>query len=338
MVAVLSGRWQQGRSGTARRAAIAALALGGAAIALPGSAAAPSGEGAMSHARPALAVHLPETVDSWSRPAPLRRIEAAGIFDYMDGAGELYLAYRFDHLDVAEYASPEWGEILVELYWIRTSDDAYGLLSGDWGGEPVALKEPALDLGPRALYGAGLLRIWSDDLYARVLATRESEPARRAVLALGRAIVAGRRDPPPPRLATSLPQTAAKLTLRPDSVCFLRSHLVLNSAYFVSQRDILSLGPNVEAVTARYGNARLVLVRYPETRAACFALEKFRTAYLPETPAGATGSAKIEDGWAGFGLSGRGLALAFEAPDRDTAASLITAAVKAIETLEASHE
>ena len=254
----------RGDRAPARRAVIAALALGGAAIALPGSAAAPSGEGAMSHARPALAVHLPETVDGWSRPAPLRRIEAAGIFDYMDGAGELYLAYRFDHLDVAEYASPERGEILVELYWMRTSDDAYGLLSGDWGGEPVALKEPAPDPGPRALYGAGLLRLWSDDLYARVLATRESEAARRAVLALGRAIVAGRRDPPPPRLATSLPQTAAELTLRPDSVCFLRSHLVLNSAYFVSQRDILNLGPNVEAVTARYGNARLVLVRYPE--------------------------------------------------------------------------
>jgi len=350
MVAGLSGRWQQGRSGTGRRAVIAALALGGAAIALAGPAAAPSGEGAMSHTRQAPAgspappearaatLSLPETVDGWSRPTALRRIEAAGIFDYMDGAGELYVAYRFDHLDVTEYASPDQGEILVELYWMQTSDDAYGLLSGDWGGEPVALKEPVPAPGPRALYGAGLLRIWSDDLYARVLATRESDAARRAVLALGRAIVTGRRDPPPPHLATSLPQTAAELTLRPDSVCFLRSHLVLNSAYFVSQRDILSLGPSVEAVAARYGNARLVLVRYPHARAARLALEKFRTAYLPETRAGATGSAKIEDGWAGFGLSGRGLALAFEAPDRETAASLIAAAVQAIETLEASHE
>jgi hypothetical protein len=298
----------------------------------------PSGEETVPHARPAPTVHLPETVDGWSRSAPLRRIEAAGIFDYMDGAGELYLAYRFDRLDVAEYASPEGGEILVELYWMRTSDDAYGLLSGDWGGEPVALTEPAPGPGPRALYGAGLLRLWSDDLYARVLATRESEAARRAVLALGRVIVAGRRDPPPPRLATSLPNAAAKLTLRPDSVCFLRSHLVLNSAYYVSQRDILNLGPNVEAVTARYGNARLVLVRYPDARASRLALEKFRTAYLPESQAGASGSAKIEDGWTGFGLTGRGLALVFEAPDREAASSLIAAAVRAIETLEAPHE
>ena len=107
------------------------------------------------------------------------------------------------------------------------------------------------------------------------------------MLALGRAIVTGRRDPPPPRLATSLPQTAAELTLRPDSVCFLRSHLVLNSVYFVSQKDILNLGPNVEAVTARYGNARLLLVRYPECGAPLASRSSsFRTAYLPEAPAG----------------------------------------------------
>jgi hypothetical protein len=317
---------------------MAALVLGSTAIALPGSAVAPGGEGTMAHARPAPTVHLPETVEGWSRPAPWRRIEAGGIFDYMDGAGELYLAYRFDHLDVAEYASPDAGEILVELYWMGTSDDAYGLLSGDWGGESVALTEPAPSPGPRALYGAGLLRLWSDDLYARVFATRESEAARRAVLALGRAIVSGRRDQPPPRLATLLPHTAAELTLRTNSVCFFRSHLVLNSAYFLSQRDLLNLGPNVAAVTARYGNNRLVLVRYPDARAARLALEKFRAAYLPEAPAGASGSAKIEDGWAGFGLSGRGLALAFEAPDRGTAASLVAAAVREIETLEASHE
>jgi hypothetical protein len=324
--------------------------LAGTALARAGVAATLTGGGPMQHEHPVLAVppappkataatvDLPQIVDGWSRPAGLRRIEAAGIFDYMDGAGELYLAYRFGHLDVAEYASPDQGDILVELYWMRTSNDAYGLLSGDWGGEPVALKDHEPASGPRALYGAGLLRIWSDDLYARVLATRESEASRRAVLALGRAIVAGRPDPPPPPLATSLPQSAGGLTLRRDSVCFLRSHLVLNSVYFVCRKDILKLGPSVEAVAARYGTARLLLVLYPDARAARLALKRFRPVYLPETDAGAAGLARIEDGWAAFGLSGRGLALVFEAPDRETATSLIAAAVQTIATLEASHE
>ena len=327
----------------------ASLVMAGTVLARAGVAATVTGEGAMHHQHPAPAVpaapsqaaatvNLPATADAWRRPEALRRIEAAGIFEYMDGAGELYLAYRFDHLDVVEYASPADGEILVELYWMRTSDDAYGLLSGDWGGEPVVLKEAVPPGGPRALYGAGLLRIWSGDLYARVMATRESETSRAAVLAIGRAIAAGRTDPPPPRLVTHLPQTAAALTLRPDSVCFLRSHLVLNSVYFVSQKDILNLGPNAEAVTARYGKARLLLVRYPDAGAARAALERFRTAYLPEAGTGEGGAARIEDGWTGFCLSGRSLVVVFEAADPEAATSLIATGVQTLETLEANHE
>ena len=324
--------------------------LAGTVLAQRGVAATVTGEAAMHHQHPAPAVsaapsqaasatlNLPEVVGAWRRPEAPRRIEAAGIFEYMDGAGELYLAYRFDHLDVVEYASPADSEILVEMYWMRTSDDAYGLLSGDLGGEPVVLKEALPPGGLRALYGAGLLRIWSGDLYARVMATRESETSRAAVLAIGRAIAAGRTDPPPPRLVTHLPQTAAALTLRPDSVCFLRSHLVLNSVYFVSQKDILNLGPNAEAVTARYGKARLLLVRYPDAGAARAALERFRTAYLPEAGTGEGGAARIEDGWTGFCLSGRSLVVVFEAADPEAATSLIATGVQTLETLEANHE
>jgi hypothetical protein len=294
------------------------------------------GSGDTAAGRESATVNLPETVGDWTRTAAPRRIDAAGIFDYMDGAGELYLAYRFGHLDVAEYASPDGGDILVELYWMGTSDDAYGLLSGDWGGDPVALagSPPA---PPRALYGAGLLRIWSADLYARVMATRESGASRDAVLALGRVIVAGRSAPAPPRLASALPEVVAGTALRPDTVCFFRSHLVLNSAYFLAQRDILGLGPSVAAVTARYGTARVVLVLYPDANAARVALGQFRKAYLPEAPAGEGGLLRIESGWSGFRLTGRGLALVFDAPGREAADALLASGTKVLETVEGSH-
>jgi hypothetical protein len=295
------------------------------------------------------ALRLPLSLAGWTRPAAIRRVEPGAIFEYMDGAGELYLAYRFDHLEVVEYASNDQGEILVELYWMKSSDDAYGLLSGDWGGEPISLKGPPAAGRPRALYGAGLLRIWSDGLYARVLASHESEATRRAVLALGRAMVAGRSDPPAPRLVTGLPRTIAEgFVLRGDTVCFLRSHLVLNSAYFVSQQNILSLDRTVDAVTARYGRrspdparrpVRLMLVRYPDPEVARNALARFREAYLPETrsdPSAAISAlARIEDGWAGYRMAGRGLAIVFEAPDREEAATFLAAGVQTLENLEA---
>src|SRR5450756_3196495 len=49
------------------------------------------------------AMNLPKQAGAWSRPETPRRITAQTIFDYMDGAGELYVGYRFGHLDVYEY-------------------------------------------------------------------------------------------------------------------------------------------------------------------------------------------------------------------------------------------
>jgi len=154
-------------------------------------------EGAMHHERqasveepgrpPAVATTeaLPAAIGAWTRAGEAKRVGAGAIFDYMDGAGELYLAYRFDHLEVVEYRAGEGDEILVELYRMRGADDAFGLLSGDWGGEPVALGPAAPDGRPRALYGAGLLRLAAGGTYARVMATRETPASREAVLALG---------------------------------------------------------------------------------------------------------------------------------------------------------
>ena len=89
-------------------------------------------------------INLPKSVGPWIRPDSARVINSKNIFDYMNGAGELYLGYRFDHLEVYEYSASGQDNILVELYFMDTSDDAFGLLSLDWGGEPVSLSQSKL--------------------------------------------------------------------------------------------------------------------------------------------------------------------------------------------------
>jgi hypothetical protein len=319
-------------------------------------------------------MNLPRTAGIWTRPDSPRRIDSSTIFDYMDGGGELYLAYGFDHLDVYEYAAPDQDPILVELYWMNSSDDGFGLLSGDWGGEPVVLGEAPPKQGGtgpapphRALYGAGLLRIWSGSLYARVLAGRETPQSREQVLALGRSIVAGRDDPAGPELVTALPAAVEPARrLRPDRICYFHSHLVLNSVYFLSSQDILALGASTEAVIAAYAPAtasasrarkapaapgaggksvQLLLLRYGSSEAAGRALSRFRSAYLPEMSGGSkqpssssAGAARIEDGWVGYHAAGRNVALVFECPDAALAQSFVERAVENMRRLERPHE
>ena len=85
---------------------------------------------------------LPKQLGRWTLVGSPRRIDSETIFDYMNGAGELYLAYHFHHLTVAEYGDTDDNRILVEVYKMKGPNDAFGLLSMDWGGEPVVLHEP----------------------------------------------------------------------------------------------------------------------------------------------------------------------------------------------------
>jgi hypothetical protein len=281
----------------------------------------------------AAAIVPPARVGAWLRPESPQVVTPAGIFAYMDGAGELYLAYRLVRLEAYEYTAESEDPILLEVYRLGSSDDGYGLLSGDWGGEPVALDAgPAKP--PRALYGAGLLRAWSGDIYLRVLATTETQASRAAVIELGRAVVAGRPNPPPPELVRTLPETlAGSFRLQPDSVTFLRSHLVLNSIYFLGTTDLLGLSAETEAAAARYARTveagptglRLLVVRYPSEGAASEGLARFREGYLhrSESTKAGTDVLRVEDGWTGYRIDGRRLVLVFEAPDETTARAAV---------------
>ncbi|MBD3305703.1 hypothetical protein GF339_04930 [candidate division KSB3 bacterium] len=290
-------------------------------------------------------VDLPHTVGSWSRSESAQIIDADNIFAYMNGAGELYLAYRFDHLEVYEYTADDQDDILVEVYVMQTSDDAFGLLSLDWGGEPMTFSDQPSPSGStpapsvRALYGSGLLRLWADTIYARILAYRETPEARDAVLALGRAIAADRDTPPAPEFLKVLPQAIGSAwQLRADRIGYFRSHLVLNSLYYLSHQNILNLDHSVEAVTAPYEyvtdpsiRPQVLVVNYAGPEHTQHALEQFHAAYLPDNPKtfDVEGTAPysevfaLEDGWLGYSVEGRCLTMVFECPDQEAASLII---------------
>jgi hypothetical protein len=293
-------------------------------------------------------IYLSKTIGHWVRPDSPQVINSRNIFKYMNGAGELYLGYRFDHLEVFDYTSENQDNILVELYFMETPDDAFGLLSLDWGGEPVDLNHSSINkathsVAPsnRALYGAGLLRIWSDNLYARVMVFRETPVSKQAVLDLGKAIVANRKSPPEPELLKFLaPHVGSAWKLRKDRLSFFRSYLALNSIYYLSYENILDLDLATEAVIAPYEHpssagdrtrSQFLLVKYENRVRARKALNHFHDAYLPEhkkeftadSPAKSLGLFKIEDGWVGYKLINNYVAIVFECPDQESARVII---------------
>jgi hypothetical protein len=268
----------------------------------------------------------------------------------MNAAGELYLGYRFDNLEVFEYSSANQKNILVELYYMQTSDDAFGLLSLDWGGEPVVLESSRAETASvsdgsstTALYGAGLLRLRADRIYARIMAYRETPASKKAVLSLGQAVAAGQKHPAAPELVKiPVPKIGSAWSLRKDRLSYFRSYLVLNSIYFLSSENILELGHATEALTAPYEatsqkdsgsrkRCQFLLVKYENSELARKALKHFHQVYLPdhkETLGQISAMKKpemfkLEDGWLAYKQMNEYLLILFECPDRDTAAKII---------------
>jgi hypothetical protein len=290
---------------------------------------------------------LPKTVGLWTRADSPKIVDASNIFDYMNGAGELYLAYRFKRLDVYKYEARGRESIEVEIYFLETPDDAFGLLSQDWGGEPVkisaslpkAVKTSRAPL-PRALYGAGLLRIWSGSKYARIMATRQTPESKKAVLALGRAI-AGRDKPAdePYLLNIFTDEIADGWKLKHNQIRYFHTQLVLNMFYYLSLENILNLDHSAQAVMATYEKtggekpkqARVLFVKYATPEKASRALDVFCKSYIPESTKANTKTHmseepaffQVENGWLGYKLKRDSLALVFKCPDEKSARAII---------------
>ena len=293
-------------------------------------------------------VNLPTTIGAWTRSDSARIIDSSNIFNYMNGAGELYLAYGFDHLEVYTYTADRQESILVEVYVMNTSNDAFGLLSLDWGGEPVTIHStsaspayPTVSPPFRALYGGGLLRIWAATIYARVMAHRETTESKEAVISLGKAIVLGRKVTGEPDLLKVLPQNLdGDWKLRKDRVAYFRSHLVFNSIYYLSHQNILLLDHSTEAVAASFEKisdggtkkrVQVLFAKYADVERARKALSHFQSAYLydqkKEIDQGVNDIRwnfyKIEDGWLGYLRNRNCLVIAFECPDQQSAKSIL---------------
>jgi hypothetical protein len=281
-------------------------------------------------------VDLPKTIGDWTRPDAPKVIDSKNIFEYMNGA------------EVYEYVAGSQSNILVELYFMKNPDDAFGLLSLDWSGDPMILNlatgsQTTDSLAPltRALYGGGLLRLCADNIYARIMASHETHTSKAVVLSLGRAIADNRKNPPEPGLLKILPSTVGlEWKLRKDRIGYFRSYLVLNTFYYLSHQNILNLDLSTEAVTAPYESMKdkmdhkrlqFLFVKYENEARARDALGRFHQSYLPEHQKDfateltieSSNFFEIEDGWIGYKLLGPCIVMVFECPDRESAQTMI---------------
>jgi hypothetical protein len=223
-------------------------------------------------------ISLPTEVTGWKWDGKDMKYNSRTLFDYIDGAAELYLAYGFQNLVVRRLAKPGQPPIIVERYELASPGDAYGVFSFEHQDEPVGI-------GQGSEFGGGLLRFWKGRYFVSVYAEGEGKEVESAIIRLGRATADSIPDTgPEPKLIALIP--GKDLGLVDKSIRYLRSHVLLNQRVFISHQNILHLSGETEAVLAVYLRERqkvhLLLIRYPNVPKGEEALQSFTKAYMPD--------------------------------------------------------
>ncbi|MCI0473474.1 MAG: hypothetical protein L0Y76_07815, partial [Ignavibacteria bacterium] len=122
---------------------------------------------------------LPQSIGQWSITEPARFYYGDQIFHYMDGAGEVYLAYKFRDLLVQRYSSPDKKEILVEIFDMGSPANAYGIYTYMQG------RGPSVNIGQDGEYKSGLLCFWKSKYFVSIKIEKEEDPAKSVVMDLG---------------------------------------------------------------------------------------------------------------------------------------------------------
>ena len=265
-------------------------------------------------------ISLPAEAGGWRWDGKETKYNSRTLFDYMDGAAELYLAYGFQNLTVHRFEKSNQPAVTVELYEMASSEDAYGVFSFE-------RQDEAIGIGQGSEFGGGLLRFWKGKYFVSIYADGEGVEVESAILKMGRAS------------ANSIPATGLEpklvgfipgkdLGLVDKSVRYLKSHVLLNQRFFIAHQNILNLNRKTGAVLAQYirdkQKTQLLLIRYPNLKEAGDAYQSFMKAYLPD----ARGKDRLETEdrrWTFVRQRNEFILIVFGAPTADDAEALLKA-------------
>ncbi len=241
------------------------------------------------------------------------RFLGKGLFDYMDGGAERYLAYGFTEIAVRGYQKGA-SRATVEIYQMGGPDEAFGMYAFNSKGEHP-------EVGAPATLTHGTLAFHKDRYFVRVVAMSEPAAARELLIALAKKTAAALPGKPGmPDALSRLPEGFLEGSRRylPNAEC-------ARTTWFDGEGDTLLTG-GAAAVLATYavGDAEIVLTRtqYPSAPAALSACQALTKKLALSAGKDCAVAGKLpDDTFGALALEGNVLRWAAGAPDAETAKS-----------------
>jgi hypothetical protein len=266
---------------------------------------------------------LPQEINGWRATGKDEIYDPQTIFDYIDGAGEVYRSYNFKKLLARRFTKEGKPDIVADLFDMETSNDAFGVFTHDLEGEDAGI-------GQGSTYNGGLLSFWKDRFFVSLYSEEETEDTRKALFVLGEKVASSiKKEGKKPDIVSLLPSE----NLAEKSAHYFHNYLILNYHFYVSDENILLLDQQTEAALGIYGEdnekSYLLVVRYTEGNKASQAHKSFMRSYMPD--ATELGLVQTEDlKWTAAKLYRDFIIIIFNAPSRFLATGTIEKVEKRI--------
>jgi hypothetical protein len=265
------------------------------------------------------AEQLPVTLHPY-RMSERLNYSAENLFAYINGAAELYLSYGLVGMTGCKYTADSLPELSVEIYEMTEARNAFGVYTQSRDTEEFAYGQGSLSYDEAVLF-------WKDRYFVLINAakvTPQSTNAIRQLAAMTEKFIPN--DGQAPVIIDRLP----KQGLVPGNYLYFHHYIWLNAYFFIADFNILNIDGQTDAVLAKYGapqeRSYLLLVDYPDEKAADKAYRQLMQGYAPEAKNGS--SIRLEDkSWFVGWHKGNKLGAIFNGADKDSTEQLYQSAL-----------
>ncbi len=218
---------------------------------------------------------LPENIDGW-KILTERSYNNETLYDYIDGGAELFLSFGFSKVFNRIYSKENQPDIMVDIFYMNTSYDAFGVFSFSSG-------KIENNFGQQSQEPHGAIIFWKNNFYISIISSIETEESKKAITQIAKLIDASIAETGPfPEIIKFLPTES----LDKESIRYFRHYVWLNSHMFLSNENIFNINQNTQAVLALYNEKKnkpvLLVIKYPNNNDAVEAKEKFIKEYNPK--------------------------------------------------------
>lgn len=120
----------------------------------------------------------------WKQSGEIQTFSPKDLYEYIDGAADLYLSYDFQELKVAEYQNDKKASVIIEVYRHKTPTYAFGIYSQERLSDGNFL-----DIGAQGYSEKDILNFVAGNCYVKINSFKTGPEEQEVLLTFAKKVV-----------------------------------------------------------------------------------------------------------------------------------------------------